>query len=115
MNILGMNRHDGRIIKDELDYLKQSIDDIINTPIGSRIMRRNYGCAIMDIIDLPMNEYTLIQIQAQLANTLLQQENNISLTKLVVKNKNQCLFLELEGSYVYSGNKVNINDIKINS
>lgn len=114
MNILGMNRYNGSIINNEQTYLQQSIHDIINTPLGSRIMRRNYGCNIMNIIDSPMNEYTLIQIQAYLANSLLQQEKNILLHKLTIKNRNERLIINIEGIYIQSGNQININDIEIN-
>ena len=39
---MGMNTQNGRSLT-ELDHLRQSIVDILNTPIGSRVMRRDYG------------------------------------------------------------------------
>jgi phage baseplate assembly protein W len=38
----GMNRNTGRKLSG-VDHLRQSIVDILTTPIGSRVMRRDYG------------------------------------------------------------------------
>ncbi|MES2141913.1 MAG: GPW/gp25 family protein [Pseudomonadota bacterium] len=113
MNVLGMNNQDGSPIADEAHYLRQSINDIINTPLGSRIMRRNYGSNVMELIDSPINEYTLIQIQSYLASTLLFQEKNIALKKLTVQQKLEKLLVTLEGNYIQSGNTINLSDIQL--
>ena len=39
---LGMNRRDGLTVTD-LEHISQSIGDILRTPVGSRVMRRDYG------------------------------------------------------------------------
>ena len=38
-----MSRNTGLSLSSEADQIRQSIQDILTTPIGSRIMRRNYG------------------------------------------------------------------------
>ena len=38
----GMNDRTGKH-NDGFEYLKQRIRDILSTPLGSRVMRRNYG------------------------------------------------------------------------
>ena len=38
---LGMNRSDGLTVTD-LEHISQSIGDILRTPVGSRVMRRDY-------------------------------------------------------------------------
>lgn len=38
----GMSRHTGAAL-DGADHLAQSVADILGTPIGSRVMRRDYG------------------------------------------------------------------------
>ncbi|MGL4827152.1 MAG: GPW/gp25 family protein, partial [Vibrionaceae bacterium] len=47
-----MNRFTGYSIS-ELQHIKQSIQDILTTPLGSRVMRRDYGSAIFELIDQP--------------------------------------------------------------
>lgn len=48
----GMNVHTGRSIAG-LEHLRQSITDILSPPIGSRIMRREYGSRLFKRVDVP--------------------------------------------------------------
>ena len=50
-----MNRFTGEKITNETAHIKQSIADILLTPIGSRIQRRDYGSRMPELIDRPMN------------------------------------------------------------
>lgn len=79
-----MSREQGAMVADELDQIRQSIHDILTTPIGSRVMRREYGSLIPQLIDAPFNEITALQLKAATANAILQWEprvmpNSISL------------------------------------
>lgn len=49
---LGMNRSDGLTVTD-LEHISQSIGDILRTPVGSRVMRRDYGSLLASMIDQP--------------------------------------------------------------
>lgn len=46
-----MSRENGRELETELDHIRQSVQDILTTPIGTRIMRREYGSLIYQLID----------------------------------------------------------------
>ena len=55
----GMSATSGKELEG-LDHLKQSIIDILTTPIGSRVMRRNYGSRLFELVDKPINrDFTL--------------------------------------------------------
>lgn len=58
---LGMNRDTGLQITD-IDHIRQSVSDILMTPIGSRVMRRTYGSLLSALIDQPQNEALRLQI-----------------------------------------------------
>ena len=45
-----------------LDHLRQSIADILTTPIGSRVMRRDYGSLLPGLIDQPQNNATTLRL-----------------------------------------------------
>lgn len=45
----GMDRHTGKLISD-WEHVKQSIDDILTTPKGSRCMNREYGSNLFKLI-----------------------------------------------------------------
>ena len=59
-----MSRNTGLSLSSEADQIRQSIQDILTTPIGTRIMRREYGSLLPQLIDSPFNEITLLQLYA---------------------------------------------------
>lgn len=78
---LGMDRNNGLAIED-LDHIRQSVSDILNTPVGSRVMRRNYGSLLSELIDQPQNGALRLQMMAVCYTALLQWEPRISLTAI---------------------------------
>lgn len=50
----GMNASTGKELEG-LNHLKQSIVDILTTPIGSRVMRRDYESRLLELVDKPIN------------------------------------------------------------
>lgn len=52
----GMNNTIGKVITD-IDHLRQSVRDILLTPQGSRIARREYGSLLSSLIDQPQNRH----------------------------------------------------------
>ncbi|MEN1450892.1 GPW/gp25 family protein, partial [Pseudomonas aeruginosa] len=52
-----MNAHTGGAI-DRLAHIRQSIAVILTTRIGTRVMRREYGSQLPELIDAPFNVTT---------------------------------------------------------
>lgn len=50
----GMDAKTGKVLEG-IDHLKQSIIDILTTPVNSRIMRRSYGSRLLELVDKPIN------------------------------------------------------------
>jgi phage baseplate assembly protein W len=73
---MGMNAETGRELTG-LEHLKQSIADILNTPIGSRVMRRDYGSRLFELIDAPINRSTVVDIVAETAEALMKWEDRL--------------------------------------
>lgn len=44
------------------DHVVQSINDILTTQVGERVMRRDYGSRIPELIDKPMNQETILDL-----------------------------------------------------
>lgn len=65
-----------------LEHLAQSIADILTTPIGSRVMLHEYGSALPELIDQPMNKLTRQRLFAATATALQRWEPRIRLTKV---------------------------------
>ena len=80
----GMDRHTGRAI-DGNDHLRQSIADILSTPIGSRVMpARDYGSMLPDLVDQPLNSATRLLIYAASAIAIARWEPRIKLRKVTL-------------------------------
>lgn len=65
----GMNVHTGKTLAGR-DHLLQSIGDILRTPIGTRVMRREYGSRIPALLDAPINPDTILEVYAATAEAL---------------------------------------------
>lgn len=95
-------------------HLRQSIRDILTTPIGSRVQRRDYGSNIPRLIDAPMNRSTLLNVYAAAAEALEKWEPRFTLEKVqAVTAEPGRLELVVYGEYLPNGQKVTINGIVI--
>ncbi|WP_432777777.1 GPW/gp25 family protein [Pseudomonas fortuita] len=74
-----MNRHTGEPISEEA-HIAQSIVDILTTRIGTRVMRRDYGSLVPELIDQPANEVNRLRLYAASAVAIMQWEPRITLT-----------------------------------
>jgi len=80
---LGMARESGRVIED-MAHIRQSVSDILLTPAGSRVMRREYGSLLFQLIDRPQNAALRLQIMAACYGAILKWEPRVILTGLTV-------------------------------
>jgi phage baseplate assembly protein W len=76
--MIGMDRESGRALAGT-DHLAQSIGDILTTPIGSRLMRRDYGSLLFELVDQPLNAATRLLIYAATALALSRWEPRLRL------------------------------------
>lgn len=79
----GMSRFSGRALGGDA-HLRQSIADILTTPIGSRVMRRDYGSLLLELVDQPMNPATRLRLFAAVAVALLKWEPRLRLTNIAL-------------------------------
>lgn len=79
--MIGMSRTTGAAISGD-EHLAQSIGDIITTPLGSRLMRRDYGCLLFELIDRPANRATLLLATVAIAMALGRWEPRISVNRV---------------------------------
>ncbi|WP_281434653.1 GPW/gp25 family protein [Erwinia phyllosphaerae] len=75
----GMSRDSGEAVTD-LDHIRQSMRDILITPVGSRVMRRSYGSLLSALTDQPQNEALRLQIMLACYMAILQWELRVKLT-----------------------------------
>ena len=63
----------------EINHLKQSISNILTTPIGSRTMRRDYGSNLFNKIDHPVNGELIAEIYLDIVESLFIWEPRFEL------------------------------------
>lgn len=91
-----------------LDHLRQSIGDILTTPIGSRVMRRDYGSLLPELIDQPLNSATTVQLYAATAAALMRWEPRLRLSRVSLEHVAGTTYLNLEGEQVETAQPVDL-------
>lgn len=94
MSYLGMNSQTGRALTDN-GHIKQSIKDIILTPVGSRVERRDYGSMLFFLIDQPNHKATQLKIMSATVMALTQWEPRITIDSMQFSLNKEKLLLEL--------------------
>lgn len=109
----GINANTGKAI-DGMDHLRQSVRDILSTPIGSRVMRREYGSRLYQLVDAPLNRDTITDIYAATAEAILKWEPRIELTQVKITGAQPGrIELALYGNYLPDGQAIMIDGIVV--
>ena len=80
---IGLSSATGQTLTGEA-HLTQSLRDIITTPIGSRVMRRDYGSRVPRLLDAPMTRGLVADVVAAVAEAVTAWEPRIQLKRVVV-------------------------------
>lgn len=98
--MIGMDRRTGLPLSG-VAHLRQSIEDILSTPLGSRRMRPDYGSQLRRYVDLPVNEGWKSAVQAEVARALGRWEPRLKLDRVkVVAVLDGQVSLALSGHYL---------------
>ncbi|PZW86740.1 MULTISPECIES: GPW/gp25 family protein [unclassified Pseudomonas] len=98
--MIGMDRRTGQPLSG-VTHLRQSIEDILTTPLGSRRMRPEYGSQLRRYVDLPVNEGWKSAVQAEVARALGRWEPRLKLERVkVVAVLDGQVSLALSGRYL---------------
>ncbi|EHT1074219.1 GPW/gp25 family protein [Acinetobacter baumannii] len=104
-----INKNNGQTLETEEQSIQQSIDDIVSTPIGSRIMRREYGSLIPDLIDQPINEVLILKCYSAIYTAILRWEDRINVSQILnTQVKENGLIFDLEGTSTVTGQNMNL-------
>lgn len=97
--MIGMDRHTGQPISG-IDHVRQSIEDILTTPLGSRRHRPEYGSQLRRFVDLPVTEGWKSAVQAEVARALGRWEPRLKLSQVrVIAVLNGRIEFELKGLF----------------
>ncbi|GAB6178062.1 GPW/gp25 family protein [Desulfobaculum senezii] len=95
-----------------LDHLRQSVRDILTTPIGSRVMRREYGSRLFELVDAPLNGETLVELYAATAEAIAMWEPRFRVERVTAREAGPGhVELDLVGIYLPDGRPVTMEGI----
>ncbi|MEK3375271.1 GPW/gp25 family protein [Salmonella enterica subsp. enterica] len=93
----GISSNDGQDIAYP-DKMRQSVRDILLTPQGSRLARREYGSLLSALIDQPQNPALRLQIMSAVYVALNRWEPRLTLDSITINgNFDGSMVVELTG------------------
>lgn len=81
------------MVSDEQD-IKQSLDILLSTSLGERVMQPKYGCNLNDYLFEDLNSSTIGYIKDRVANSILYYEPRITVEKIDVTGDDSADLLE---------------------
>ena len=74
---------DGRFaVLEPLSHIRQSILDIVSTPIGTRVMRPEYGSRVPRLVDQPVTKGWKLSVYTAVAEALHRWEPRIRVDRV---------------------------------
>ncbi|HHH2128877.1 TPA: GPW/gp25 family protein [Yersinia enterocolitica] len=105
---IGMNRNNGLAIGD-IDHIRQSISDILTTPQGTRVMRRDYGSLLSTLIDQPQNHALRLKMMAAVYGAVMRWEPRVTLNAISITTQiNGQMIVDLSGSRTDSDSRLSL-------
>lgn len=110
----GMSRTTGQALGG-FDHLKQSIEDILTTPVGSRVHRRDYGSRLRELVDRPINSSLVADLVAATAEALDRWEPRLRLEQVKIDGVSAegQIALSLVGYYLIDGKRIEIEGLVV--
>ena len=81
--MIGMSAQTGKPLTGDA-HLAQSLGDILSTPLGSRVMRRDYGSLLFELIDGPINGAMRMLLHAAVAIAIRRWEPRLKLRRVTL-------------------------------
>lgn len=102
----GVNAETGAPLTD-WDHTQQSIRKILNTPIGSRVMRRDFGSDLPDLVDAKMTRRNVLALYSAAATAIQKWEPRFRMRfgKITRAEATGAISLELSGVYYPLGHR----------
>ena len=104
-----INKNNGQGLMSIQESIQQSIEDIITTPIGSRVMRRTYGSLIFELLDQSINDALILKCYSAIYTAVSIWENRINISRIKASSVDGTgLVFDIEGFYKTTGQEMNL-------
>lgn len=97
----GLHRTSGRAAAG-IEHVRQSIAVILGTPIGSRVMRRDFGSLLPELLDQPDNAATRVRLYSAVAGALMRWEPRVRVSRVQIDagDRPGRVVVTLDGLYI---------------
>lgn len=103
-----MSRQTGNLISEE-EAILQNIEDILTTPLGTRIMQRDYGSRLYELLDSPTNPGFFTELYTATAEAIDRWEKRFRVLQVKVTSVSEGkVTLELDGVVLSSNRPLNL-------
>lgn len=82
--MVGFNAQTGRLLSD-FDHVHQSVAKILNTRVGTRVLRRRYGSDVPNLVDRPADEEMQVDLYIAVAEAIAEWEPRIKINEISVR------------------------------
>lgn len=110
----GMNKETGEAITG-VAYLRQRLQDVINTPIGSLVGRRDFGSRLYEMLDHNIDESFRMNAYIRMAEAIADPANGLDDFKLTemlfAKGDAAHIEITLTGVYLVNNQSVTMDGI----
>lgn len=95
-------------------HLRQSVLDILTTPVGSRVLLRDYGSLLPDLVDAPQDESTRVHIIAATAGALARWEPRLQVKTIAVRFAGAGAFdVTISGISTETGHPITLEELPV--
>ena len=114
MSFAGMSSTTGKRL-DGIAHVKQSVRDILTTRIGTRVMRRDYGSRLPELVDNPMGEFLRTELFAATAEALERWEPRFTLDRVYLSDASSVgrITLTVEGRILIDNQPITVEGIEV--
>lgn len=92
-----------------IDHLTQSVADILNTTIGGRVERRDYGSRLPRRVDRPIDDALRVDIVGDIYDALTKWEPDLALSSVLFEGVEEArLVCVVTGLYRPEGREITI-------
>jgi len=98
----------------DIDHLRQSIRDILTTRKGTRVMCRDYGSRLPELVDRPVNPAFEMDVYAATAEALARWEPRFELSQITItETAAGRIVLKLDGVYKPDGTNLSLHALEV--
>lgn len=111
----GMNRSTGKVLAGT-DHIRQSVIDILTTPLGTRVMLPDYGSNLQDLVDNPSDPVLAIKIIMASAGALAKWEPRIRVDKVkpvALDAKTGKMAIDIEATDIETRKRLELSNLEL--